>query len=80
MMTPMAEQTAENEITPAARMGKAIVKGVMVGLPLAIVGLTFAVWLITDLDLGDSFATALLPGVLAGGLAGGFAGMAMTMD
>ena len=52
----------------------------MIGVPLAIVGLTFAVWLITALDLGDSFATALLPGVLTGGFAGGFAGMAMTMD
>jgi hypothetical protein len=76
----MSEQTADTDITPAARMGKAIVRGVTIGLPTAIVGLTVAVWLITDLDLGNSFATALLPGVLLGGFAGGFAGMAMTMD
>lgn len=80
MMSEMSEETADTEITPAARMGKAIVRGVTIGFPTAIVGLTIVVWLITDLDLGDSFATALLPGVLLGGFAGGFAGMAMTMD
>ena len=80
MMAAMSEQTTETEITPAAVMGKAIVRGVKIGLPTAIVGLTFVVWLITDLDFGDSFATALLPGVLLGGFSGGFAGMAMTME
>ncbi len=80
MMTTMSEQTAENEITPAARMGKAISKGAVIALPLAIVFLTISVWLITDLDLGDSFVTALLPGVLLGGFAGGFTGLALTMD
>jgi hypothetical protein len=79
MMGTMAEHTADNEISHA-RMARMIVRGVTIGVPLAIVGLTFAIWLITDLDLGDSFATALLPGVLTGGFAGGFAGMAMTMD
>lgn len=80
MMTTMTEQTTENEITPAARMGKAIVRGVVIGLPSAIAFLTIAVWLITDLDLGHSFVTALLPGVLLGGFSGGFAGVALTMD
>ena len=80
MMEAMAEETAESEVTPAARMGRAIVKGVTIGFPACIIGLTLAVWLITDLDLGDSFNTALLPGILLGGFAGGFAGMAMTME
>lgn len=80
MMTTMSEQTAEGEITPAARMGKAIVRGVVIALPSAIVFLTISVWLITDLGMGDSFITALLPGVLLGGFAGGFAGVALTMD
>lgn len=62
------------------RMGKAVIRGVTVGIPAAIVFLTFAVWLITDQDLGNSFATALLPGVLLGGFAGGFAGVALTME
>lgn len=79
-MSSMSEQVAENGVTPAARMGKAIMRGVAVGLPVAVVGITVAVWLITDLSWVDSFATALLPGVLFGGFAGGFAGVAATMD
>lgn len=71
---------AEEEMTPAARMGRAIMRGIGIGLPVVIVGLTIAVWLITDLDLANSFATAILPGVLLGAFGGGFAGMAMTMD
>ncbi len=61
-------------------MGKAIVRGVAIGFPACVIGLTLAVWLITDLDLADSFATAILPGILLGGFAGGFAGVAATMD
>lgn len=80
MMSAMSDHDEEAEITRAARMGKAISKGVRIGLPVSIVGLTFVVNLITDLDLGDSFATALLPGVLLGGFAGGFVGLARTME
>lgn len=61
-------------------MGKAIARGVIIGVPASIVLIAVAVWLITDLDILDSFATAWLPGVLFGGFAGGFAGMAATMD
>ncbi|MEX1135178.1 MAG: hypothetical protein WED83_10075 [Acidimicrobiia bacterium] len=68
----------EHESTPG-RAGKAITRGVALGLPVGIVGLTFAVWLITDLDLFDSFATAVMPGVLLGAFAGGFVGMTMSM-
>jgi hypothetical protein len=63
-----------------SRMGKAVAKGVMIGFPVCLIGLTVAVWLITDLDLADSFATALLPGFLLGGFAGGFAGVTRAMD
>lgn len=79
-MSVMPEHSEEAEVTHAARMGKAIVRGVAIGFPACLVGLTIAVWLITDLDLTDSFVTALLPGVLLGGFAGGFAGVAATMD
>jgi hypothetical protein len=61
-------------------MGKAIVKGVLIGVPLVLVFLTVAVWLITDLDWFDSLATALIPGILLGAFGGGFAGMSMTME
>lgn len=78
-MTPPMTHSEESQESDS-RMGKAVIRGVSIGLPLAIVALTLVVWLITDLDLGDSFATALLPGVLLGAFAGGFAGVAMTMD
>jgi hypothetical protein len=51
----------------------------MIGFPVCLIGLTVAVWLITDLDLADSFATALLPGILLGGFAGGFVGVTRAM-
>jgi hypothetical protein len=75
----MAEHT-EGDTTQDSRMGKAVVRGIAIGFPVCLIGLTIAVWLITDLDLVDSFATALLPGILLGGFAGGFAGVAATMD
>ncbi len=79
-MSSMAEQSEQAEVTQDARMGRAIVKGIAFGFPLCLIGLTLGVWLITDQDLVDSFATALLPGILLGGFAGGFAGVAATMD
>lgn len=76
----MAEHSEELDSSRDARMGKAIIKGIAVGFPAAVVFLTAAIFLITDLDLADSFATALLPGVLLGGFGGGFVGVAATMD
>jgi hypothetical protein len=80
MMSGMAEYSEEVDSQRDARMGKAVARGVFVGFPIALIGLTIAIWLITDLDLMDSFVTALLPGVLLGGFAGGFVGVASTMD
>lgn len=76
----MSDTASDTGVTHSARMGKAIVRGVKIAFPVSIIGLTFGVWLITDLDLGESFTTAVLPGVLLGGFAGGFAGVATTMD
>ncbi len=76
----MAEHTEEADVARDRRMGRAIVRGVAFGFPICLIGLTLVVWLITDQDIFDSFATALLPGVLLGGFAGGFVGVAATMD
>jgi hypothetical protein len=79
-MSPMAEHAEEADVTQSARMGRAVAKGVVIGFPVCVIGLTLGIWLITDLDLVDSFAAALLPGILLGGFAGGFAGVAATME
>jgi hypothetical protein len=79
-MIGMAEHSDEADVARDARMGKAILKGVAVGFPVCMIGLTAAIWLITDLSIAESFFTAFLPGILLGGFAGGFAGIATTMD
>jgi hypothetical protein len=70
---------SENDVARDAAMGKAIMRGILFGLPIALVGLTVAIWLITDQDLAVSAVTAILPGVLLGVFGGGFVGMAITM-
>ena len=63
-----------------SRFGKAIARGMLIGVPVMLIGLTLGIWIITKKDLGDGFATALLPGVLLGVFGGGFAGMAAAME
>ncbi len=77
MSAQVSDQAAADQ---DARMGRAIIRGVRIAIPAVLVFLTLAVWLITDLELADAFAAALLPSVLLGGFAGGFAGVASTMD
>jgi hypothetical protein len=70
---------AEHESTDTDPMGPAIIRGIIFGVPIVLVGLSIGIWLITDLDMWESVTTALLPGILLGAFGGGFAGMAMTM-
>ena len=60
--------------------GMAVMKGALVGLPLMVVFVSAAVWLVTDQSLETSIATGLLPGVLFGVFGGGFIGMLGAMD
>lgn len=70
---------AEHETNQPDPMGPAIIRGIIIGVPVVLVGLTVAIWLITDLDIFESITTALLPGILLGAFGGGFTGMAITM-
>jgi hypothetical protein len=70
---------AEHESTDTDPMGHAIIRGIMIGVPVTLVALSVGIWLITDQDIFVSMLTALLPGILLGSFGGGFAGMAMTM-
>lgn len=61
-----------------ARMGKMLVRSIIVSTPIAIVLIMLAVWLTTDRSVAASFGSAILPGVLAGVFGGGFIGMILT--
>jgi hypothetical protein len=80
MIPPMAEHSQDHDAERSARMRRAIFRGILIGIPASVVGLTLAIWLLTDLGWMDSFVTAVLPGAGLGGFAGGFAGIASTMD
>lgn len=71
---------SDTEVTPTSKMGSAIIRGILIGLPVALIALTFGIFLITDNTLAVSAETAALPGILLGTFGGGFAGMAATMD
>ena len=70
----------EHDTDSDPKIGPPIVKGIVIGTPTALILLTVVIWLITDNDLGDSIATALLPGFLLGIFGGGFVGLASAMD
>ena len=70
---------AEHESADTDPMGPAIIRGIMIGVPVTLVALSIGIWLITDQDIFVSMLTAVLPGILLGAFGGGFAGMAMTM-
>lgn len=76
----MTEQSRDHDAERAARMRRAIFRGIIIGMPAAVVGLTVAISLLTDLGWMDSFVAAVLPGAGLGGFAGGFAGIASTME
>ena len=76
---PTPPQTTSDEDRDRA-FGMSILRGIIIGIPVVLVGLTLGIWLITNNDLADSFATAILPGVLLGTFGGGFAGMAVAME
>lgn len=80
MISPMAEHTENQDDERSSRMGRAITRGIIVAMPVSVVGLTLAIWWLTDQGLMDSFVTAILPGAALGGFAGGFAGLAATME
>ncbi|MDE0169322.1 MAG: hypothetical protein OXS29_07370 [bacterium] len=60
--------------------GTAVLKGALVGLPLMVVFVSAAVWLVTGQSLETSIVAGLLPGVLFGVFGGGFIGMIRAME
>ena len=83
----MSEQThptghggGRAEANPDLAFGMAVAKGALVGIPVMLVFLSAAMWLITGRSAVDSIVIALLPGVLLGVFGGGFLGVLKGME
>lgn len=73
----MAAETAtehEKDIDDG-RFGRSVMLGAAVGLPIAFVVLTLAVWLLLDVGLDEAVAISVWPALLTGGFVGGFVGV-----
>ena len=58
-----------------ARLGKVLVRSVLIATPIAIAFLIGTMLLTTDESFWAAFGSAILPGVLVGVFGGGFVGM-----
>ena len=68
------------EVNPDLAFGTAVAKGALIGIPVMLVFLSAAMWLITGRSAVDSIVIALLPGVLFGVFGGGFLGVLKGME
>jgi Na+/H+ antiporter NhaC len=74
-----AHQDMEGAFQLGSRLGKAVLKGIVIALPIAYVGLVIGLMLLTGRGFRNALETAILPGLLIGVFFGGFAGMAVTL-
>lgn len=71
-----AETSLEHEADiDDGRFGRSVILWAAIGLPVAFVVITLAVWLLLDVNLDKAVAISLWPAFLTGGFAGGFAGV-----
>lgn len=57
------------------RFGRSVAWGIGIGLPVSLVLITLAVWLVLDVSFGKAVAIAAWPAVLTGVFGGGFVGV-----
>jgi hypothetical protein len=76
---PGATVTA-HEQDDDARLGRAVARGILFGLPIAYVLLVLGLWLLFDRDLTTALQTSALPGLLLGVFFGGFFGVTRATD
>lgn len=69
--TPLEHEEDAND----GKFGRSVVLGAAIGLPVAFVIITLAVWLMLDVDLDEAVAISLWPAILTGGFGGGFVGV-----
>lgn len=69
------ETSTEHRDIDEGKFGRSVARGAGIGIPIAFVVITLAVWLMLDVSFGKAFAISAWPAILTGGFAGGFAGV-----
>lgn len=67
--------SAEHRDLDDGRFGRSVALGIGIGLPISLVLVTLAVWLVLDVSFGKAVAIAVWPAVLTGVFGGGFVGV-----
>jgi hypothetical protein len=70
----------ELQETDEVRVGRSVAVWIGIATPVAVVGVTLALWLVLDVTLGKAFAIGAWPAVLVGVFGGGFLGIVRGAD
>ena len=71
----MAEEPSTESTSTDGAFGRSVGLGAAIGIPVAFVVITLAVWLILSVEFGEAVAISIWPSLLTGGFAGGFIGV-----
>lgn len=71
----MPEEPSTESTSTDGAFGRSVGLGAAIGIPVAFVVITLAVWLILSVEFGEAVAISIWPALLTGGFAGGFIGV-----
>ncbi len=71
----MSAEVSTEPSTDDSTFGRSVALGAAIGIPVAFVLITLAVWLMLDVGLGEAVAISVWPSLLTGGFGGGFIGV-----
>jgi hypothetical protein len=74
MSGPASTEHDQHDIDEG-QFARSVGRWIGIGLPIAFVVITLAVWLMLDVNLGKAFAIAAWPAILTGVFGGGFVGV-----
>ncbi|MDH3262068.1 MAG: hypothetical protein OEM81_14925 [Acidimicrobiia bacterium] len=57
------------------KFGRSVARGAALGIPIALIVITLAVWLLLDVGIGEALLISAWPALLTGGFGGGFVGV-----
>lgn len=73
----MTADPEDHDQEHSANMGKAIIRGMAFGIPIAYVLMLLGFWLLFERDFTRALETSAMPALLTGSFFGGFAGISM---